>query len=280
MLRDGLLDGHVNEASVVARLRDKYAAAVQTAKERGKSALSDAQRKIVQMGGSVVNVVRAIVARVSSFVSEVFSAARSRVNAVVAEKRDSIAKVVQKGDKKLIVTEVGHLRKIVSAVIGYMRSGLRRDVAKGSMEAATMEEGLVAALSSSLVAEVLRSGLPLLESEGGVPFASAIAHRLHKVPPFSLLHKIEDGAEKVAAGVLNKFSYYATKIADAPGPYEFVALAAVIGVLTEVGVKTVAHDALVSAIPGIGTIASIISGVALGLAVIGVVEALLKDASE
>lgn len=274
MLHDGLLDGRVDEESVAARLKDRYVAAVRTERQYGKSELSDTQRTIIRMGGNVVNVVRALVGRVSEWVSRTFAEARERVNAAVAEKKERIAAIIHKGDRKLIVTEVGHLRKIVSAMVAWLRSGLRKDIAKGSMEAATVEEGLTAALSAAMLPDALLES----ESAGGIPFASAIAKRLNKVPPFNLLHKVEHGAEKVASGALNKFSYYATKVADAPGPYEFVALAAVIGVLAEIGLKGIAHDALVSAIPGIGTITSIVSGVALGLAVIGVVEALLKDA--
>lgn len=272
MLDAGLLDGHVDESSVAARLKEKYAAAVQTAKDRGRSALSDTQKRIVQLGGNVANVVRALVARVSKFVSEVFASARERAMAAVADKREKIVALVHKGDKKLLVEEVGHLRKIVSAMVGWMRTKLSSSVAKGSVEVATTDEGLVAFVSAALIAEG-----SVLESGSEIPFASAIAHRLHKVPPFSLLHALADGAEKVAAGALNRFSYYATKLADAPGPYEFVALAAIIGVVTEVGVKGVASDALVSAIPGIGTIVSIVSGIALGLAVISAVETALKD---
>ena len=109
---------------------------------------------------------------------------------------------------------------------------------------------------------------------------SAIAHKLHEFPPFNLLHKVQGAAEKVASGVLNKLSYYATELAGAPGPYEFVALAAIIGIVAEVQFKGMAKTAIINLIPGIGTIASIISYVAMGLAVVGIVEALIKKQGE
>lgn len=67
-----------------------------------------------------------------------------------------------------------------------------------------------------------------------IPFLSKIAEMVNKVPPFSTLKKIKEGAAKVAGGVLNGMSYFATKAMGAPGPYKFVMLATFIGLAFEV----------------------------------------------
>lgn len=234
----------------------------------GGEGLSEEQRRVVQLSESAVGTVREIVARITKWVSDTFAAARARVARAVENQRAHIVDLVRKSNKKLIVEEVSHLRKITASMVEWMRAGLAREVSAGSARLATAEEGVGAAIAAALVSE----GAAL-----EVPFASAVARRLYKVPPFNILHRVGDGAEAVAAGALNRFSYYATKLADAPGPYEFVALSAVIGALAEVGVKAVAQDALVAAIPGIGTLVAVIAGVALGLAVVGVVETALRD---
>ena len=103
---------------------------------------------------------------------------------------------------------------------------------------------------------------------------------MHHIPPFNLLDKVKQAAEKVAKGTLGKLSYYATELAGAPGPFEFIALAGIIGIIAEVQVKGAAKHALLHAVPGLGTVASIISNVAMLLAVIGIIEAVMSKDSE
>ena len=67
-----------------------------------------------------------------------------------------------------------------------------------------------------------------------IPFLSKIAEMVNKIPPFSVLKKVKEGAAKVAGGILNGMSYFATKTMGAPGPYKFVFLATFIGLAFEV----------------------------------------------
>jgi hypothetical protein len=169
-------------------------------------------------------------------------------------------------------------------------SGFSKDATKAAAEAAKedVKESFELVILESINEAVLSGELDftdLLESDGhsaGIPFVSAIAHKMHHIPPFNLLDKVKQGAEKVASGVLNKLSYYATELAGAPGPFKFVALAAIIGIIAEVQFKGIAKHAVLHAVPGLGLMASIISNVAMALAVVGIVEALIakKDGDE
>jgi hypothetical protein len=155
--------------------------------------------------------------------------------------------------------------------MGAAAEAAKEDV-KESFELAILESINEAVLSGEL------DFTDILESDGhggGIPFVSAIAHKMHHIPPFNLLDKVKQGAEKVAAGALNKLSYYATELAGAPGPFKFVALASIIGIIAEVQFKGMAKHAIIHAIPGVGTIAYLISNVAMALAVVGIAEALL-----
>jgi hypothetical protein len=74
---------------------------------------------------------------------------------------------------------------------------------------------------------------------------------------------LKEAAASVAGGSLNKVSFYSTKLAGAPGPYEFAALAGLIGIVSEVQFKGIAKHAILHAIPGLGLIATIISTIAI-----------------
>lgn len=287
---DATFDEELNEESLMAKMKDKFDNAMQIAKEKGKKALTDTQEKILQMGGKIANVIKTLVSALSKWIADTFSAAKAHFSSVASSSGDKISAAVNKiKDTNEIATEIKNLKAVVGSTGAWLKSGFISQVNKGAAEAAKedVKESFNIPVFEIILLESINDAIinkdldftDLLES-GGIPFVSAIAHKLHHVPPFNLLHKVQAAAEKVAAGALNKLSYYATELAGAPGPYEFAALAAIIGIVAEVQFKGVAKSALINLIPGIGTVAYIISNVAMALAVIGIVEALIKKRGE
>lgn len=287
---DNAFNDELNEESIMAKMKAKFDNAVQIAKEKGKKALTDTQEKILQLGGKIGSVIKTLVSALVKWISDTFSAAKAHFSKVASASNDKITAAVNKiEDTNKLATEVKNLKAIIGSTGAWLKSGLVNQVNKGAVEVAKEDtnESIDIPVFEIILLESINDAVingdlnftDLLES-GGIPFVSAIAHKLHEVPPFNLLHKIQSAAEKVASGVLNKLSYYATELAGAPGPYEFVALAAIIGIVAEVQFKGMAKTAIINLIPGIGTIASIISYVAMGLAVVGIVETLIKKQGE
>ena len=280
----------INEESLMVKMKQKFDNAVQIAKQKGKQALSDTQQKILKLGGDIANVIKLMVGQLKKWAKETFDTARSAYSNFAKSKVKEISNAfnnAEEGTKTLIIKEVKNLKTISKSVLGWMTAGLVKDVAKGSQEAATEEvkESIDSlfelAIIESINEAILLGNLDFNDmvqesSDETIPFVSSIAHKLHHVPPFNLLDKVKQGAEKITGIVLNKLSYYATEFAGAPGPFEFVALATIVGIVAEVEIKHAAKHALVHAIPGIGTFASIISHTAMALAIIGILEALIS----
>jgi hypothetical protein len=286
LIESGIFDDgfeSINEENLIGRMKAKFDNAVQVAKSKGKGALTDAQEKIIKLGGSIGSVIKLMIEKLKEWVTSLFSAASSHFKSAASSKSDEIKKAVKGADKKKIAIEVKNLKNITGATAKWATSGFVQDATKAAAGAAKedIKEAFELAVLQSINEAVVSGELDftdiIKESEGGIPFVSAIAHKMHHIPPFNLLDKVKKGAEKVAGGTLNKFSYYATKLAGAPGPYEFVVLASIIGIIAEVQFKGVAKHAILNAIPGLGMIASIISNVAMGLAVIGIVESLISS---
>jgi hypothetical protein len=290
---DEAFEGEINEESIMAKMKDKLAQAVAVAKEKGKEALTGAQQKIIQLGGSIGSVIKLMIGKLKEWISAAFTAAKGFYAKAAQAKSADIKDMVSKASddtKNLMIKEIGHLKTVTSSTASWVMSGFSKDATKAAAEAAKedVKESFELVILESINEAVLSGELDftdLLESDGhsaGIPFVSAIAHKMHHIPPFNLLDKVKQGAEKVASGVLNKLSYYATELAGAPGPFKFVALAAIIGIIAEVQFKGIAKHAVLHAVPGLGLMASIISNVAMALAVVGIVEALIakKDGDE
>lgn len=286
----------LNEENLVQRMKAKFDQAVQTVKQKGKDALSASQEKIIQLGGKISSVIKLMVQKLREWVSEEFAAAKAAYAKVVNTKMGDIkAALDKKGEdtKALLVKEMKHLKQVASSIGGWLSSGFTKQVAQGAVEVAKedVKEAFEIALLNSINEAVISGQLNFsdLLTEGGdghgdhgpsIPFITTIAHKLHHVPPFNMLDKVKQGAEKVAAKGLDKLSYYATELAGAPGPYKFVATATLVGILAEVKFKGIATGAIVSLVPGLKTITSIIGSVAMAMAILGVYETLMKKDEE
>ena len=277
----------LSEETLVQRMKQKFDQAVQTAKTKGKEALTDTQQKIIQLGGSIGNIIKLMVQKLKEWVSNTFAAAKQAYQNAAQSKAGEIKKKLSNSkDQKLLVKEVKQLKQVGAAFTQWLTAGFVKDTTAGAAEVAkedvkeAFELALIEAINEAVVTGQVDFTDMLAEGEGGIPFVSTIAHKLHHVPPFNLLDKVKQAAEKVSGGALNRLSFYATKLAGAPGPYEFVALASLIGIVAEVQFKGVAKHAILSAVPGLGIIASLISNVAMALAVIAIIETLMKKEGE
>jgi len=278
----------INEENLVDRMKDKFNKAVEVAKEKGKSALTDMQSNILKLGGKIGNVIKMMVTELKNWINETFQSAKATYTKFAKSKEKEIKNALEsagEGTKNLIIKEVQQLKKVSTAVVSWMTGGLVKDVAKGSEQVVKQDikESLDAmfelAVLDSINEAIITGKLDftqVVEEGGGIPFVSTIAHELHNIPPFDILNKIKEKAADKTGTILNKLSLYATEFAGAPGPFEFVALATLVGILTEVALKHTVKHALVASIPGIGVFSSIISNTAMALAVVGIVETLIK----
>lgn len=286
---DMLLEDFLNEENLIQRMKQKFDNAVAVVKQKGKSALSDAQEKIIKLGGSIGNVIKLIVEKLKEWMKASLELAKSAytkvANAKAADIKEKISNM-SKNTKNELVNDIKQMKTVITSVSSWVGSGFASQVAKAGITAAkedvteSFELDLYRTINEAIISGEINFADMLDESEGGIPFVSAIAHKMHHIPPFNLLDKVKQGVEKVAGGALAKFSYYATEIAGAPGPYEFSAIAAIVGILGEVAVKGIAKDAILSLIPGLGLVLTIISKTAMCLAVIGIIEALIKKEGE
>jgi hypothetical protein len=283
---------NLNEENLINKMKAKFDAAVQVAKEKGKQALSKSQEVIIKLGGKIASIIKLIVEKLKEWVDAAWTAAKAAYASGAQSKIKEITAAIEKKSeesKNLLLKEVKQGKQVVSATVGWITSGFVKDTAKAAQEAASedVKEAFEIAILDSINEAIINGDIDFRElvqesdeHAAGIPFVSAIAHKMHHIPPFNLLDKVKQAAEKVAKGTLGKLSYYATELAGAPGPFEFIALAGIIGIIAEVQVKGIAKHALLNAVPGLGTIASIISNVAMLLAVIGIIEAIMSKDSE
>lgn len=290
---DDIFEWESIDESIIDRLSDRFNSAIETAKEKGKEALSKTQTFIIKTGGKIGGIIQMMVSAIKKWLGDQFELAKSAWKSAVAKKSDEIkSKVEGLSDEKknILKEEVKNLKTIMASVSKWIRGGFTSDVATAAKKSATAEESLIGytfelGLIESLNTAVLNGDLNFanLVAEGGgveIPYVSTIAAGMNKIPPFSLLYKVKKSVAKVAGGALDKFSHYATELAGAPGPYEFTALATLIGIIGEVVVKGAAKSAIVAAIPGIGTAAYLVSKIAMGLAIVAAIETSLGTKKE
>lgn len=272
-------DYSLNEESLADKMKRKYDEIVAIAKEKGKNVLTDTQDRILAFGGKIQNVIKLVVDKVSKFLKETWDAARSAASSAVDKVKGELETKVEKiKDKHLLSKEIDAFKTIAKGGVTWAISGFPKDLANAEAKAVKVDESELEEFLLEAALEISKDEnfMSLFESGDGegIPFISAIAHKLHEFPPFNLLHKIADKAGKVAKNVLDKASIFFNEVAGTP-VIQFVVLPVLIGIVVEYNVKSFALGPL-KAIPGIGTVASIISTVAVTLAVISVVEAAIK----
>jgi hypothetical protein len=285
---DLILEGQeLNEENLMQRMKDKFDQAVKVAKERGKEALSASQEKIMAFGGNIGAVIKMIVSKLGEWIKKSFDVAKATWGKAFQQVApDMLTAIGKKSEEKVhdLSDEVKKLGQVTKSLGGWIFSGFTKQVQGAGLEASKEEikESFELAIYEMLN-EAITSGeldftdlLNEADSEKAqIPFLSALSKKLGHFPPFSLLHDVQHGLEKVTNTALAKMSYYATELAGAPGPYTFGAISALTGIAGEVIVKGQAKHAILHFVPGLGTILALISNVAMAMAFIAIVEVLI-----
>ena len=272
------------------KAKEKFNKAVEIAKEKGKQALTKTQETIIKIGGDIGKVIKMIIEALKNALKEAWDKMSSLGQSAASKFSGQIESKIEGMDKNKLVKEIKDAKTVLGAMKSYVLGGFVKQ-ASGAMEkGAAVEEmqfnpwAFELAIYKS-INESIENGLldiNALVMEGGegpkIPFVSAIAAKVNKIPPFSLLYKVKNLAKDAVGGLLGTISKYATELAGAPGPYEFVALATLIGVAAEVYVKHKASHGLIHAVPGLGTIVGIAGNVAYCLALVAVIETLIQKA--
>jgi len=301
---DFFLDGTLNEESIADKLKAKAAAALKTIKDKGKEYLSDTQEVILKIGGNISALIGKIVGVIKAFLSKAWAWIQQQVESGYAKSKEGIIKAAKgkfAGKSDVAKAEVKNLGAMAKGAAAWCTGGVVGDMEKGMNDAGKMDEsfsyiienGLYVAASELILEDeefvnYLKTD-DLYESGGGVkiPFLSALAHKLAEVQPFKALHSIEHAAGDAANSGLGKISSILSKVAKAPGPFEFTIVGAVFALVTgyaiKAGVKNIVHEIGASAfgamvvglIPGIGVILMCMKYAAKGIWCVGICETAL-----
>lgn len=316
-ISEGLIDDlfetclSLNEESFADKFKALAAAAQEKIKEKGKDyakKLGDKSKAALKFGGKILTPLKGVLEKVKAILQKAWEYIKEMAKATVEKAKDAILPKIQhllkNSDKKRdLVDEVKNLGSMAASMAKFVNTGFVGALASAGQKAATTEESLyIQAFESAFfyaAAETLNEGFTVEDiltecelfesddhgtSKGGIhiPFISSIMSKLSHFPPFSVFHKIEAAVEKTAAKGLNKISILATKIADAPGPFEFPVVAGLFAIvighiaeeqlhhlldLTEAGEKLLGF-----AIPGFGLAMKIMKYGGLGLALYGVIQ--------
>jgi hypothetical protein len=295
------LDGTLNEESIADKLKAKAKAALQTIKDKGKEYLSDTQEVILKIGGNISALIGKIMNVLKAFLTKAWSWIQKQVESGFAASKEGIIKAASgkfKGKADVAKAEVKNLGAMAKGAASWCTGGVVGDMEKGMNDAGKIDEsfayilenGLYLAASELILEDeefvnYLRND-DLYESGGGVkiPFLSALAHKLSEVQPFKALHSLEHTAGDAANSGLGKISSVLSKVAKAPGPFEFTIVGAVFALVTgyaiKAGVKNIVHEIGASAfgamvvglIPGIGVILMCMKYAAKGIWCVGICE--------
>ena len=139
LVESGLFDDgfeSINEENLINKMKAKFDNAMQVAKAKGKEALTDAQEKIIKLGGNIGNVIKLMVEKLKEWVTSLFTAATSHFKSAAASKSGEIKKAVEGSDKKKIAIEVKNLKDITTATAKWATSGFVQDTTKAAATAA------------------------------------------------------------------------------------------------------------------------------------------------
>jgi len=292
----------LNEESIADKIKAKAQAALATAKERGKNALSKTQEVILKMGGNIKAIINKIMEAIKGFLSKSWEYIKGQVESKYEGIRDKIlesAKGKFKGKQDVAKEEIGNLSSMTSAGLKWATGGVVDSMSKGLEKASSVEESYTNIIENVYclsIADMIREDWSfvnalktdeIFEGEGGgikIPFLSSLAKRVANYEPFKTLHNVEHLAEEGANKGLSKISSFMSKVANAPGPFEFVVIGAIFGLITgyaiKAGVKsliqeigtTAAGAVIVSAIPGIGIVLMSMKYTAKGIWCVAVCE--------
>ena len=310
---DLIFEDSLNEEgeSIADRFKAKAVAALQVAKEKGKKYLSDTQEMILKIGGNIKGVIDKILEAVKAFLAKSWEFIKSQVESnydKIKEKVTEAAKGKFKGQADIAKKEVKNLGAMADGTLKWCTGGFTEQMSKTLDKASEVSESYILALenayylaSSELINENEDFANYLMEeiNEGDhghegpkIPFLSALAHKVAGLEPFKSLHKVEHAAGDAANKGLSGISSILTKVANAPGPFEFVLVGGIFALITgyaiKAGVKSILLEIgagalgamVVSTLPGIGTVLMGMKYAAKAIWCVGVCETAISLVSK
>jgi hypothetical protein len=308
---DSLLESiDLNEESLFAKFKEKAQAGAEKIKELGgkaKEKLSDATKAAVKFGGDIFKPIKLILQKIAEGIKKAWEAGKElagkAVSAVKGKLEERIKSIIKDGDKKKSLLEEGkNMVQMAKAGASWLTGGLIESMASASEKAAKTEENFyISYAESAILDETVRvlQGLSYEEivkqlNEGGghgeggglqIPFISSVFKKLGNLPPFKYFHDIGHKVEVKVNDGLNKMSAILSKVAGAPGPFNYYIVGGLVGVvvgyyaenLAKSGVKLALHaveKALGVMVPGAGLIFSAIKYCGIALLVYGIIEQL------
>jgi hypothetical protein len=306
------LASDINESSFAEKFKQLAINAKEKIKEKGKDyvkKLGDKTQAALKFGGNLLAPLKMVLGKIKEVIKKAWDIAKDQTKAAVEKAkekiREKIKPLLQDSDKrKRIIEELKNLQAMASSSVKWLGGGFIDAIEKSGEKAAITEESedYFKAFESAFyyaAAETLYEGytlesvleeLALFEEEHGkakggihIPFISSVLSKLAHTPPFSAFHKIEDAVAAKAEKGLNAFSVFMTKVASAPGPFEFPVIAGLVGIaagyLAETQFKkglldlqSVAEKSLGIVIPGFGIIIKVLKYGGLALVIHGVIN--------
>ena len=303
-------DQNLNEESIADKIKAKAQAAMQTAKQKGKQYLSDAQKAVIKIGGAISGLIQKILGTIKEFLAKAWEFIKSQVESGYAKSKEGIIKAASgkfQGKSDVAKEEIANLNSMAKGAVKWATGGVVDSMKGGMEEAGKMDESYLAVIENALYisfAELIKESEEIVQyiKEGGdhgdhgggikIPFLSSLAHKLAEVQPFKALHKIEHTAGDAANSGLSKISSVLSSVAKAPGPFEFTLVGSIFALVTgyaiKAGVKSVVSEvgmsaigmAIMAVIPGIGVILTCMKYAAKGIWVVGICETALSIAAK
>jgi hypothetical protein len=293
MVLENFIDMQSDELyeNLFKKAKETFNRAVDTAKEKGKQALSATQQMIIKIGGDVSKVIQLIVQNIADACKKAYEATAAAAKSAASGKSQELKeRISAMKDKNSLITEIKNSKAMLGAMKAWVLGGFSKEASKAMTSAASQSESfssnaielaLYKSINESVISGQIDFNDMINEGDGvKIPFVSTIAAKLNKIPPFSLLYKVKNKVKDFVGSALEKFSVWATEVAGAPGPYKFVALSALIGIIVEMEVKGVGKKLLKTAfhaIPFAGTIIVWSAEVAKYLAYIAIIETLIAE---
>lgn len=299
-----VFEGTLNEESIAAKIKAKAQAAMQVVKDKGKKYLSDTQEVVLKMGGTIKGVISKIMGVVKAFLAKAWEWMKSQVESGYAKSKEKIVSAAAgkfKGKADVAKDEVKNLGSMANATAKWCL-GISGEMEGGMQQASEVKESYALAIenalyfgASELIIESEEFVNYLRESEGHdsgpkIPFLSSLAHKVANFQPFKALHDIEHKAGDAANKGLSGVSSMLTKVASAPGPFEFTVVGAIFALVTGYAIKHgVTHlvkemgvsafgAAVMAVLPGIGVVLLCMKYAAKGIWVVGICETALSIA--
>lgn len=282
--------------------------------KKAKESISDlsdaAKKKTAELVASTLQsfdkFINTIVENIKSFLQKSWKQIEKNITESYDKNKNEIVSKVgeflkkHENDRTNIIKEQKNLTAVCKFAVSYASGGVVSKMKDAFNKAGGEEvsEQLKFAVGSS-VCECIREDSTLIDyimnneiNESTnlvkIPGLSTLSQKIAHYPPFSLLHEVEHKVSSVTNNTFSKASRW-TGIVGGPGPFEFVFVGTIIGLISgyvikhsaEEGVKSMAEkiaattfEASVAVLlPGIGFLLSALKWAAKGIWLVGIMEA-------